>query len=239
MFTETCLQLPLSINYLGRKWCHGLTTAADRNGGVSLCYHPAFGDALILNISDKKLGNRLLPVKFSPPQRPVFVVVAVYIPASLQDREKGIYLQAILQEINFLKITYPNLIIAGDFNTLLLSETNNMYHGFNPQSLAIKRCPGILEQWMVTENFCHPFQRLRKFPNEKYLTFGCLEMAKGIDHIFVSKDITHNIINLTISDDIFAQSRHKTVTLEIGNMFENPLGVRINHRIPDFIWGIQ
>ena len=60
-------------------------------------------------------------------------------------------------------------------------------------------------------------------------------MAKGIDHIFVSKDITHNIINLTISDDIFAQSRHKTVTLEIANLFENPLGVRINHRIPEFL----
>ena len=58
VFTETCLQLPLSINYLGRKWCHGLTTAADRNGGVSLCYHPAFGEVVILNISDKKLGNR-------------------------------------------------------------------------------------------------------------------------------------------------------------------------------------
>ena len=126
VFTETCLQLPLSVNYLGRKWCHGLTTAADRNGGVSLCYHPAFGDEVILNISDKKLGNRLLPVKFSPPQKPVFVVVAVYIPASLQDREKGIYLQEILQEINMLKITYSNLIVAGDFNTLLLSETDNM-----------------------------------------------------------------------------------------------------------------
>ena len=73
-----------------------------------------------------------------------------------------------------------------------------MYHGFNPQSLAVKRCPGILEQWMITEDFCHPFQRLRKFYYEKYLTFGCLDMAKGIDHIFVSKDITHNIINLTI-----------------------------------------
>ena len=88
---------------------------------------------------------------------------------------------------------------------------------------------------MITEDFCHPFQRLRKFPYEKYLTFGYLEMAKGIDH----KDITQNIINLAISDDIFAQSRHKTVTLEIAHMFENPLGVRINHRIPDFIWGIQ
>ena len=105
------------INYLGRKWCHGLTTAADRNGGVSLCYHPAFGDGTILNINDKNLGNRLLPVKFSPPQKLAFVVVAVYIPASLQDREKGIYLQAIHQEFNTLKITYPNLIVAGDFNT--------------------------------------------------------------------------------------------------------------------------
>ena len=36
---------------------------------------------------------------------------------------------------------------------------------------------------------------------KKYITFGFLDMAKGIDHIFVSKDITHNIINLTISDD--------------------------------------
>ena len=114
-----------------------------------------------------------------------------------------------------------------------------MYHGFNPQSLAVKRCPGILEQWMIIQNFCHPFQRLRKFPYEKYITFGFLDMAKGIDHIFVSKDITHNIINLTISDDIFAQSRHKTVTLEIANLFENPLGVRINDRIPDNIWSIQ
>ena len=72
--------------------------------------------------------------------------MAVYIPASLQDREKGIYLQTILQKIKTLKITYPNLIGAGDFNTLLLSEMDNMYHGSNPKSLAVKRCPGILEQ---------------------------------------------------------------------------------------------
>ena len=130
VFTETCLQLKLSDNYLGRKWVHGLTTAEDRNGGVSICYHAALGDATILNIFDKKLSNRLLPVKFSPPQHSEFVVVAVYIPASLQDRDKGVFLSAVLAETNALKLIYPNLILAGDFNTLLLSETNNMYHGF-------------------------------------------------------------------------------------------------------------
>ena len=85
VFTETCLQQKLSDNYIGRKWVHGVTTAEDRNGGVSICYHAALGDATTLNIFDKKLSNRLLPVKFSPPQHPEFVVAAVYIPASLQD----------------------------------------------------------------------------------------------------------------------------------------------------------
>ena len=68
---------------------------------------------------------------------------------------------------------------------------------------------------------------------------GTIDMAKGIENIFVSKDITDKISNLTISDAIFAQSRHKMATLEIANMFANHLGVRINHRITDYIWGIQ
>ena len=70
---------------------HGFTTTEDRNGGVSICYHPALGEATILDIFDKKLSNRLLPVKFSPPQHLAFVVAAVYIPASLQDRDKGFF----------------------------------------------------------------------------------------------------------------------------------------------------
>ena len=43
IFTETCLQKNLPENYLGRKWYHALTTSDDKNGGVSICYHPAFG----------------------------------------------------------------------------------------------------------------------------------------------------------------------------------------------------
>ena len=238
VFTETCLQLKLSDNYLGRKWVHGLTTAEDRNGGVSICYHAALGDATTLNIFDKKLSNRLLPVKFSPPQHSEFVVVAVYIPASLQDRDKGVFLSSVLAETNALKLIYPNLILAGDFNTLLLSETNNMYQGFTTQSLNRNRCPGILEEWMTLNQFCHPFQRLRKFPYEKYLTFGFDNMAKGIDHFFVSKESTKNIVNLTISDEVFAQSRHKSITLELSNMMENPIGVKSNYRIPAFVWTI-
>ena len=158
VFTETCLQLPLSINDLGRKWCHGLTTAADRNGGVSLCYHPAFGDAVILNISDKKTWKQAASSEiFTSTKTSVRSGGCLHSSFTTRPCEKGIYLQEILQEINMLKITYPNLIVAGDFNTLLLLETNNMYHGFSPQSLDVKRCPGILEQWMITEDFCHPF----------------------------------------------------------------------------------
>ena len=63
-------------------------------------------------------------------------------------------------------------------------------------------------------------------------------MAKGIDHFFVSKESTKNIVNLTISDVIFAQSRHKSVTLELANMMKNPIGVKTNFRIPAFVWTI-
>ena len=63
-------------------------------------------------------------------------------------------------------------------------------------------------------------------------------MAQGIDHFFVSKDATPNIVKLTISDSIFAQSRHKSITLELENMMENPLGVKTNYRIPYHIWSI-
>ena len=91
---------------------------------------------------------------------------------------------------------------------------------------------------MTSNQFCHPFQLLRKFPYEKYLTFGFDNMAKGIDHFFVSKKSTKNIVNLTISEAIFAQSRHKSVTLELANMMENPIGVKTNFRIPAFVWTI-
>ena len=60
---------------------------------MSICYHPALGEATILDIFDKNLSNRLLAVKFSPPQHPAFVVAAVYIPASLQDRDKGVFFE--------------------------------------------------------------------------------------------------------------------------------------------------
>ena len=61
---------------------------------------------------------------------------------------------------------------------------------------------------MTSNQFCHPFQLLRKFPYEKHLKFGFDNMAKGIDRFFVSKESTKNIVNLTISDEIFAQSGH-------------------------------
>ena len=110
------------------------------------------------------------------------MIAAVYIPASLQDRDKGVFLSAVLAEINALTLIYPNLILAGDFNTLLLSETNSMYHGFTTQSLNKNRCPGILEEWMISNYFCHPFQLLRKFTYEKYLTLVTLTRNNGWYH---------------------------------------------------------
>ena len=66
IFTETCLQKDLPENYLGRKWFHALTTTEDKNGGVSICYHPAFGNAVAIAVSPT-IKNRLLAIKFSPP----------------------------------------------------------------------------------------------------------------------------------------------------------------------------
>ena len=65
IFTETCLQNNLPENYLGRKWFHALTTTDDKNGGVSICYHPAFGNAVPIAVSPS-ISNRFLAIKYSP-----------------------------------------------------------------------------------------------------------------------------------------------------------------------------
>ena len=151
----------------------------------------------------------------------------------MDDKEKGIFLQLCLLEINNIKKNCPKIIIGGDFNMLILSETENMYHGHNRQSMNALYGPGILDKWMFSENFVHPFKKLRVFPYEKYLTFSMGEMAKEIDHHFVSRNLADNIVDLELSNYQFAQSKHKSVCLTMENMVDNPLGVRIKHRIPE------
>ena len=223
VFTETCLQAPLHEHFLGRKWAHALTDNSDRNAGVSICYHPGLGQHSVLK-TDDFLRNRLIALKFSPPGKDVFVIVGLYVPASYSDTEKGVFITTCLREVNSLRSTYANVIVAGDFNMLSLSETKNMHHGYSKQSLNPERCPGILQSWLDKSDFVHPFQLLRKFPNEKYLTFGMNNMAKGIDHFFISKNLSSKVEALKISDFKFAGSRHKAVTISITNLFDNPLG---------------
>ena len=111
IFTETCLQKDLLENYLGRKWYHALTTQSeDKNGGVSICQHPAFGNATTIAVNPS-ISNRFLAIKFSPPQRPPFVVVAIYIHVSMNDVDKCTYLQLCLCEINNIKKICPHIII--------------------------------------------------------------------------------------------------------------------------------
>ena len=114
-----------------------------------------------------------------------------------------------------------------------------MYHGYSKQSLNPERCPGILQSWVDKSDFVHTFQLLRKFPNEKYLTFGMNNMAKGIDHFFVSKNLSSNVNALKISDFEFAGSRHKSVTISVANLFDNPLGTKLKFRIPDLVWSSE
>ena len=237
IFTETCLQKDLPENYLGRKWFHALTTTEDKNGGVSICYHPAFGNAVAIAVSPT-IKNRLLAIKFSPPQRPPFVIIAIYIHASMNDVDKCTYLQLCLCEINEIKKICPRIIIGGDFNMLILSETENMYHGHSKQSMNKSYGPGVLDYWMTNHDFVHPFKKLKEYPYEKYLTFSTGEMAKGIDHHFLSGILADNIIDLQLSNYQFAHSKHKSVCLTLSNMVDNPLGMNFKHRIPDYVWNI-
>ena len=238
VFTETCLQVPLHDHFLGMKWAHALTDINDRNAGVSICYHPALGQHMVLK-TPEILRNRLIALKFTPPGKSPFVIVGLYVPASYGDADKGAFLTTCLSEVNCLRNTYANVIVAGDFNMLLLSETKNMYHGYSKQSLNPERCPGILQSWLDKSDFVHSFQLLRKFPNEKYLTFGMNNMAKGIDHLFVSKNLSSQVKTLKISDFEFAGSRHKSVTISVTNLFVNPLGTKLKFRIPDLVWNSE
>ena len=237
IFTEICLQKDLPENYLGRKWFHALTTPEDKNGGVSICYHPAFGNAGSIAVPTS-ISNRFLSIKFSPPQRSPFVVVAIYVHASMNDVDKCTYLQLCLCEINEIKKNCPRIIIGGDFNMLVLSETESMYHGLNKQSLNRSHGPGVLDYWMANDDFVHPFKKLKEYPYEKYLTFSTGEMAKGIDHHFLSGNLADNIIDLQLSNYQFAHSKHKSVCLTLSNMVDNPLGAKFKHRIPDYVWNI-
>ena len=238
IFTETCLQKKLPDNYLGRIWYHALTTPEDKNGGVSICHHPALGNASTIAVSPA-ISNRFIAIKFSPPQRTPFVVVALYIHASMNDVDKCNYLKLCLCEINNIKKNCPHIIIGGDFNMLVLSETESMYHGLNRQSLNTSYGPGVLDSWMTNEDFVHPFKKLKEYPYEKYLTFSMGEMAKGIDHHFVSGTLADNITELHLSNYQFALSKHKSVCLTLKNMVDNPLGVVTRkHRIPDHVWNI-
>ncbi len=159
VFTETCLQVPLHEHFLGMKWAHALTDINDRNAGVSICYHPALGQHTVLK-TPEVLQNRLIALKFTPPGKSPLIIVGLYVPASYSDTDKGVFLTTCLCEVNCLRNTYKNVIVAGDFNMLLLSETKNMYHGYAKQSLNTERCPGILQSWLDKSDFVHSFQLL-------------------------------------------------------------------------------
>ena len=77
------------------------------------------------------LQNRLIALKFTPPGKSPLIIVGLYVPASYSDTDKGVFLMTCLSEVNHLKNTYANVIVAGDFNMFLLRPACRLLYRMN------------------------------------------------------------------------------------------------------------
>ena len=96
--------------------------------------------------------------------------------------------------------------------------------------------------------YIHPFEKVvQEFPGREYLTFKCTTntnmatvSAKGIDHFLFPSNMTNQLENLCISDNFFAGSKHKTVSIIIKNLITLPICTNQQHNfkqfIPSIVW---
>jgi hypothetical protein len=138
-----------------------------------------------------------------------------------------------------------NIILGGDFNSTVghLEKSMNDFKNttFKPDSIA-----NHISSKMTDCDYIHPFESIvYQWPAREYLTFQCYTnvalssvSSKGIDHFLFPRAMLVQLENLCVSDNFFAGSKHKTVTISIKNLVNLPINTQQNIKqfIPFIVW---
>ena len=233
-------------NYVGKLWKHSVTTDKDAGAGISIAYDPMMGKCELIPLPTE-IQNRAIAIRFLPPNADHFIVMGIYAPASGTSAIKRNFINQIFQARSNLQLQYNcNIIIGGDFNSTIGHLENNMRDfknsSFNkPDSIA-----KLISSRMTECGYVHPFEAIvKEYPCREYLTFQCTTnvqalttSAKGIDHFLFPSALIHQLGDLRVSNDFFAGSKHKTVTILIQNLMTLPISANqnIRHFVPSIVW---
>jgi len=246
ILTETKLTLETSLkfdqNYLGKLWKHSTTDEEDAGAGISIAYDPLMGKCDVVNLPPR-IQNRAIAVRFKPPDYENFIILGVYAPASGNMAIKRNFIDQIFATRAILQGEYNcNVIIGGDFNSTVAHLENNMrdYKNTNFRSNSIAKTISVR---MTECGYIHPFEKVvQEFPGREYLTFKCTTdtitatvSAKGIDHFLFPSNMSNQLENLCISDNFFAGSKHKAVSIVIKNLLNLPICSNQQHNLKQFI----
>ena len=233
-------------NYVGKLWKHSVTTDNDAGAGISIAYDPLMGKCELIPLPSE-IQNRAIAIRFLPPNADHFIVMGVYAPASGTVAIKRNFINQIFQARSSLQQLFNcNIIIGGDFNSTIGHLENNMRDFRNSSFNKPNSIAKLISSRMTECGYVHPFEPIvKKYPGREYLTFQCTTntqtlatSAKGIDHFLFPSALLNQLEDLRISNDFFAGSKHKTVTILIRNLMTLPISANqnIKHFVPSIVW---
>ena len=233
-------------NYVGKLWKHSVTTDNDAGAGISIAYDPLMGKCELIPLPSE-IQNRAIAIRFLPPNADHFIVMGVYAPASGTVAIKRNFINQIFQARSSLQQLFNcNIIIGGDFNSTIGHLENNMRDFRNSSFNKPNSIAKLISSRMTECGYVHPFEPIvKKYPGREYLTFQCTTntqtlatSAKGIDHFLFPSALLNQLEDLRISNEFFAGSKHKTVTILIQNLMTLPISANqnIKHFVPSIVW---
>ena len=233
-------------NYVGKLWKHSVTTDKDAGAGISIAYDPLMGKCELIPLPTE-IQNRAIAIRFLPPNADHFIVLGVYAPASGTQAIKRNFINQIFQARSSLQQLYNcNIIIGGDFNSTIGHLENNMRDFKNSSFNKPDTIARLISSRLTECGYVHPFEAIvKEFPGREYLTFQCTTnaqtlatSAKGIDHFLFPSALLNQLGDLRVSNDFFAGSKHKTVTILIQNLMTLPISANQNIKdfVPSIVW---
>ena len=253
IITETKLTKDSAIkfnqNYLGKLWKHSITTDEDAGAGISIAYDPLMGQGDLLPMP-LEIQNRTIAVRFTPPNADAFIIMGIYAPASGNTALKRNFIDKVFETRSKLQHDYNcKIIIGGDFNSTIGTLERHM-RDFKNATYKADSMAKAISYHMSSCDYFHPFEStVRRYPGRVYLTFQCTTQkslanekpsvsAKGIDHILFPTSMSDQLGDITVSDEFFSGSKHKTVSIVVKNLLTLPISMQRNQNfsIPSLVW---
>ena len=254
ILTETKLTKETAIKfnqfYLGKRCEHSVTTDIDAGAGVSIAYDPLIGRCEVIPLPFE-IQNRAIAVRFTPPNAEAVIVMGIYAHASGNTATKRDFFNKVFETRTSLQHQFKcNIIIGGDFNSTI-GHLHSYMHDFKNATLIPDSTAKAISTLISECNYVHPFaSTVLRCPGRQYLTFQCTTRlpsatveehtitTKGIDHILFPATMINQLEDICVSDQFFAGSKHKAVSIVVKNLMNLPISMQNNQQqfIPSLVW---